>query len=70
MNLFKKQEVKYCINCKYYEEFKFSPTLSICRSPNNKRNLIDGQMEKSYCDVLRSYNCGKSAKWFEPKDQS
>jgi hypothetical protein len=70
--LFKRKPLKICKDCKFYKKniingIEFS---SICSNPKiSKLDLITGEYYEKYCDIQRRWDCGKQAKYFEPKEE-
>jgi len=70
MNLFKKtpKRIWLCKDCKYIVvpnsvHIQFAK----CNHPNNGVNLVDGNVNTDYCEVVRLRRCGPEAQWFDPK---
>lgn len=66
---FKMTELKLCKDCKFYEKhtlfFMEENVWSRCKHPKFT-DPVDGK-SGSYCSILRFYDCGQCAKYFEPK---
>ena len=65
--------MKFCKDCKHFEEYEKDITLSSCHG-HQVVSLLDGtksqHKEAKYADTNRNFKhlCGFDAKWFEAKD--
>lgn len=62
--------MKFCINCKHFEQHERDITLSLCHG-KQVISLLDGtstqDIDAKYADTNRNFKhlCGFDAKWFE-----
>jgi abortive infection bacteriophage resistance protein len=67
-----KKEIKYCCDCKYFQEFTDNIKNALCTHPNsiyNRDELLickDKVKPKYYfCKTVREITCGRSGNWYE-----
>lgn len=69
----KTKEIKLCKDCKWIikefnkyidEEFLKCGNPKVCNV-----SKVTGNIDNYMCSVARAYECGKKAKYFEPKDE-
>lgn len=71
--------MKFCKDCKHYEETTIYSTFYRCKRPTGAFNLVTGEeVQAEYCNnerASKSWNkerefpfCGPEAKYFEPRE--
>ena len=57
--------IKYCVDCRYFEEGKFGRW---CEAPHRGTDLVTGQGKATFAHQCRKDHelCGPEASWFEP----
>ena len=61
--------MKFCKDCAHYlnrQDFRYAR----CASPKNGVDMVTGKIVLGFCSVIREYDCGRDAKWFEPKPET
>ena len=61
-----KSDLKLCIDCEYYLKSSAGAHYSKCKYKLNRIDLVTGEKEYRYCDIMRKYDCGRNAKYFSP----
>jgi len=62
-------DVKLCVNCKYFIKSRHGDHLSNCSHPDDKKRSVINGHGGMFCENARSWgHCGKEGKNWEPKE--
>ena len=61
--------MKYCLDCRYHEHNAYDPHNAVC-TKQAFPDIVTGQTSRLTCRETRKDEalCGKSASWFEPRE--
>lgn len=71
-----KAKLRFCVDCKYHKSDPVTGEYPTCEHPSSARKtkpcMVTGEAplpEQYHCSTARLYNCGKKAKYWEPKEK-